>query len=554
MKPLGYQKIEKLENENVSLEFQVQSLIKERENNKMEYQKLFDSIKKTRTRTQREISELIENVNQKTYAYADVRSQNQHLLITISELKSKLKDAEKLYVHSKVRRALFTTPKTAKSKSLDITPVVAKTRFAVVAPLSAHNKDSSASRSTSLFAQENTLSKYMRPKVKTSRKWQKWLEIQLNFVVQIILWFVDSGCSKHMTGNLKLLKNFIEKFIGTIRFENYHFAAITGYGDDVHGNITICHVYYVKGIRHNLILVGQFYDDNLEVAFRSNTCYVHNLEEDDLLTGDHESYLYTISIFYMAASFRVCLMSKSTSTKSWLWHRRLLHLNFGTINHLTKQDLVDGLLKFKYDKDHLCSTPETNRFNNEDLSAESNQTLPKEDFNNLFCPMYEEYFEKRSPEVSINSVAPTTTLHDNVTPSPSSVTIEETKALPLIYSSKEQISLVLTDVADESFQEDSIDLDGNNLMTPLLNFKIYTKNSKPLTTRKSQRSAGGGLSGPRYIWGRPAYQGAATRLTLLFLSFSGEGFLEKFRGGFKQDIDNEGEKNREDEDGNGGVS
>ncbi|GJR41526.1 retrovirus-related pol polyprotein from transposon TNT 1-94 [Tanacetum coccineum] len=56
----------------------------------------------------------------------------------------------------------------------------------------------------------------------------------------------------------------------------------------------------------------------------------------------------------MAASSPVCLMSKATSTKSWLWHRILSHLNFGTINDLTRLDLVDGLPKFKYGKDHLC--------------------------------------------------------------------------------------------------------------------------------------------------------------------------------------------------------
>ncbi|GJW16413.1 retrovirus-related pol polyprotein from transposon TNT 1-94 [Tanacetum coccineum] len=60
----------------------------------------------------------------------------------------------------------------------------------------------------------------------------------------------------------------------------------------------------------------------------------------------------------MAASSPVCLMSKATSTKSWLWHCRLSHLNFGTINDLTRLDLVDGLLKFKYGKDHLCSACE----------------------------------------------------------------------------------------------------------------------------------------------------------------------------------------------------
>ncbi|GJR02606.1 hypothetical protein Tco_0525590 [Tanacetum coccineum] len=85
-------KMEKLESENVSLEFQVQS---EQENVKTEYQKLFDSIKRTRTQTQGEINELIENVNQKTYAYADVHAQNQDLLITIYELKAKLKYVKK---------------------------------------------------------------------------------------------------------------------------------------------------------------------------------------------------------------------------------------------------------------------------------------------------------------------------------------------------------------------------------------------------------------------------------------------------------------------------
>ncbi|GJV16007.1 hypothetical protein Tco_1361330 [Tanacetum coccineum] len=91
--------MEKLESKNVSLGFQVQSLIKEREHVKTEYQKLFNSIKKTRTQTQGKINELIEHVNQKTYAYADVRAQNQDLLITIFELKAKLKNVEKEEKH-----------------------------------------------------------------------------------------------------------------------------------------------------------------------------------------------------------------------------------------------------------------------------------------------------------------------------------------------------------------------------------------------------------------------------------------------------------------------
>nr|GEY15020.1 integrase, catalytic region, zinc finger, CCHC-type, peptidase aspartic, catalytic [Tanacetum cinerariifolium] len=125
-------------------------------------------------------------------------------------------------------------------------------------------------------------------------------------VVQIVRWIVDSGCSKHMTGDR----------------------------------------------------VGQFCDGDLKMAFCSKTCYVQNMKGDDFLTGGRESNLYTIFISDMAASSPVCLMSKATSIKSWLWHRRFSHLNFGTINDLTRLDLFDGLQKFKYEKDHLCSACE----------------------------------------------------------------------------------------------------------------------------------------------------------------------------------------------------
>nr|GEW41960.1 retrovirus-related Pol polyprotein from transposon TNT 1-94 [Tanacetum cinerariifolium] len=106
----------------------------------------------------------------------------------------------KLNVPTKVRRALFTTSRTVKSKFDDTTPVVSKI----------------------------------------------------------------SGCLKHMMGNRTLLNNFVEKFIGTVRFGNDHFAAITDCGDYVQGNNTICHVYCIEGLGHNLFSVGQFYDDDLE--------------------------------------------------------------------------------------------------------------------------------------------------------------------------------------------------------------------------------------------------------------------------------------------------
>nr|GEU75678.1 hypothetical protein [Tanacetum cinerariifolium] len=92
-------------------------------------------------------------------------------------------------------------------------------------------------------------------------------------------------CSKHMTRNIKLLINFVWKFLGIIRSGNDHIAAILGYGDLKWGNTTITRVYFIEGLGHNLFSVGQFCDADLEVAFRRNTCFIRDLDGVDLLKG-----------------------------------------------------------------------------------------------------------------------------------------------------------------------------------------------------------------------------------------------------------------------------
>ncbi|GKF01755.1 retrovirus-related pol polyprotein from transposon TNT 1-94, partial [Tanacetum coccineum] len=110
-------------------------------------------------------------------------------------------------------------------------------------------------------------------------------------VVLIVLWYLDSGCSKHMTGDRSQLTNFINKF----------------------------------------------------------------LEGVDLLTRSRGNNLYTLSLGDMMGSSPICLLLKASKTKSWIWHRRLSHLNFSAINHLARHGLVRGLPKLKFEKDHLCS-------------------------------------------------------------------------------------------------------------------------------------------------------------------------------------------------------
>ncbi|GKD01908.1 retrovirus-related pol polyprotein from transposon TNT 1-94, partial [Tanacetum coccineum] len=129
-------------------------------------------------------------------------------------------------------------------------------------------------------------------------------------IVQLILFIVDSGCTKHMMGNLKLLCNFIEKYL------------------------------------------------DLEVAFRKSTCFVRDIQGNDLLTVNSGSDLYTISLQKTSSPTPICFMAKVLPTQAWFWHQRLSHLNFDIINLLFKKDIVNGLPNLKYVKDRLCSSCE----------------------------------------------------------------------------------------------------------------------------------------------------------------------------------------------------
>nr|GEU55609.1 integrase, catalytic region, zinc finger, CCHC-type, peptidase aspartic, catalytic [Tanacetum cinerariifolium] len=205
------------------------------------------------------------------------------------------------------------------------------------------------------------------------------LNASLDYVCcQSVLWYLDSGCSKHMTGDRSQFINFVQKFLGIVKFENDHVTKIMGYGDYKIGNVTISRVYFMEELGQNLFSMGQFCDSDLEVAFFQHTCFIHNLDSVDLLTGSQGNNLDTLSLGDMMASSPICLLSKASKTKSWLWHRRLSHLNFGAINHMAIQGLVRGLLKLKFKKDHLCSTCAMGKSKKTSHQPISDDTNPEE--------------------------------------------------------------------------------------------------------------------------------------------------------------------------------
>ncbi|GKA28559.1 retrovirus-related pol polyprotein from transposon TNT 1-94 [Tanacetum coccineum] len=232
-----------------------------------------------------------------------------------------------------------------------INGVNSRTRQPMAVPISTREPKHNVNQSVATSSKKTVATDSTVKKSHITRKLYEQL-------VEIILFIIDSGCSKHMTRNLKLLTNFVEKFLGTVKFGNDQIAPILGYGDLVQGTITIKRVYYVEGLNHNLFSVGQFCDADLEVAFRKSTCYIRDLKGNDLLTGSRGTDLYSITLQDSTTPNPICLMAKATSSQAWLWHRRLSHLNFDTINLLSKNNIVNGLPKLKFVKDHLCSSCE----------------------------------------------------------------------------------------------------------------------------------------------------------------------------------------------------
>ncbi|KAJ9545172.1 hypothetical protein OSB04_024879 [Centaurea solstitialis] len=192
------------------------------------------------------------------------------------------------------------------------------------------------------------------------------------------VWYMDSGCSKHMTGRKELLANFKQKYGGNVRFGNKLSAPIMGYGDILHHKITINKVAYVEGLSHNLLSIGKFCDKKLEVNFRETRCCVRTYDGQELIEGTRRSNLYTVNFRKQRPFTEVCLLSKATFNQNVLWHRRLSHLNYATINQLANTGLVTGLPSLRFTKEQLCSTCEMEKIKKSPhkLKVEHNTSKP----------------------------------------------------------------------------------------------------------------------------------------------------------------------------------
>ncbi|KAJ9550934.1 hypothetical protein OSB04_014979 [Centaurea solstitialis] len=167
-------------------------------------------------------------------------------------------------------------------------------------------------------------------------------------------WYLDSGCSKHMTGRKEILSNYKEEYGGSVKFGNNELAPVVGQGDIVCKDITIKNVAHVVGLNHNLFSIGKFCDKDLEVYFKKRRCVVRTEEGKELLVGSRRTNLYTIRLQHKLQSMSPCFLTRSSLRQAVLWHKRLSHLNFRYIDKIVKHQLVSGIPMIKFEQEEMC--------------------------------------------------------------------------------------------------------------------------------------------------------------------------------------------------------
>ncbi|GKC24476.1 putative ribonuclease H-like domain-containing protein [Tanacetum coccineum] len=194
-----------------------------------------------------------------------------------------------------------------------------------------------------------------RPKQKVLDHGNPQLELQEKGVI-------DSGCSRNMTGNKSYLSDYEEIDGGFVAFEgDPKGGKITGKGKISTGKLDFEDVYFVKELKFNLFSVSQMCDKKNSVLFTDTECVVLSpdfklLDENHvLLRVPRKDNMYSVDLKNIVPSGGLtCLFAKATLDESNLWHRRLGHINFKTMNKLVRGNLVRGLPSKIFENNHTC--------------------------------------------------------------------------------------------------------------------------------------------------------------------------------------------------------
>nr|GEX73017.1 retrovirus-related Pol polyprotein from transposon TNT 1-94 [Tanacetum cinerariifolium] len=170
------------------------------------------------------------------------------------------------------------------------------------------------------------------------------------------IWYLDNGCSRHMTGVKSYLHKYVEQSGPKVVFGDYSTCTTEGYDHIKCNGIIFTKVAFVNGLKYNLISISQLCDAKYIIQFDEKTGKIFNSNKEVVMIAPRVRDVYVLDMTYSAQES--CFFAKASENLNWLWHKRLAYLNFKTINKLVKQNLVIGLPSLVYSKDKPCSSCE----------------------------------------------------------------------------------------------------------------------------------------------------------------------------------------------------
>jgi hypothetical protein len=167
-------------------------------------------------------------------------------------------------------------------------------------------------------------------------------------------WFLDSRCSRHMTGDKNKFTSLALKDGGNVKFGDNSKGKIIGVGNiGKTYSLVIEDVLLVDGLKHNLLSSSQLCDKGYNVIFKSIMCIIVNEVNNQVLFVEFRNENdYTIDLDNLSSNELICLAA--INENSWLWQRRLGHANMELLSKLSKLDLVKGFPITKFVKDKIC--------------------------------------------------------------------------------------------------------------------------------------------------------------------------------------------------------
>ncbi|GJX46791.1 retrovirus-related pol polyprotein from transposon TNT 1-94 [Tanacetum coccineum] len=189
------------------------------------------------------------------------------------------------------------------------------------------------------------------------------------------IWYMDSGWSRHMTGVKSYMHKYVEQPGPKVVFGDDSTFTTEGYGSIKCNGIVFIMVAFVNGLKYNLISISQLCDAKYIVQFDEKRGTIFNSNKEIVMIAPPVKDVYVLDM--TSSTQESCFFAKASENLNWLWHKRLAHLNFKTINKLAKQNLVIGLPSLVYSKDKPRSSCEKGKHHRAIFKTKQTSSIKK---------------------------------------------------------------------------------------------------------------------------------------------------------------------------------